>query len=120
MIAYLRKNSELTPKMPENSAARLTKSYVEFCKRYHCNEFLEPGKDFLVNECGLSYFYFDEKGRQQGLKDNIEWCEIQVMDQYSPPDCPEIYVKAEDLERIEDPTFRFKVAGFKKKDVDLL
>ena len=116
MRAFLRKNPELTPKMPENSAARLTKSYVEVYNLQHCNEFLEPGKAFLVNECGLSYFYFDENLGQQGLKDNIEWCEIEVMDQYSPPDCREFYVKAEDLKPIEDPTFRFQVAGFKKKD----
>ena len=107
MRAFLRKNPKLTPKMPENSAARLTKSYVEVYNLEHCNQFLEPGKAFLVNECGLSDFYFDENLGQQGLKDGIEWCEIEVMDIDSPPDCSEFYVKAEDLDRIEDPNFKF-------------
>ena len=107
MIAFLRKNPELTPKMPENSAARLTKSYVEVYNLEHCNEFLEPGKAFLVNKCGFSEYYFDPLYIPKGPKNDIEWCEIDVMDRDVPPDCSEFYVKAEDLERIEDPTFTF-------------
>ena len=116
MRVYLRTNPELTPKLPENSAATLTKSYVEVYNLEDCSEFLESGKNFMVNKCGLYDYYFDEKHRQQGLKDNIEWCEIEVMDQYAPQDCHEFYVKAEDLKPIEDPTFRFQAAGLKKKD----
>ena len=107
MRTCFEKNSELTPKMPENSAARLTKSYVDFYKSSYCGEFLEVGKAFLVNECGYSEYYFDEKLRLQGPKNDIEWCQIDVMDRSSPPDCREFYVHAADLEPIEDPDFHF-------------
>ena len=116
MRVYLRENPELKPKMPKNSAAILTKSYVDSYKYHDCGEFLKAGKACLVLECGFYDYYFDEEHRQKGLKDSIEWCEIEIMDQYSPPDCGEFYVKAEDLKLIEDPEFRFQAAGLKKKD----
>ena len=108
MRAFLRKNPELTPKMPENSAARLTKSYVEVYNLQHCNEFLEPGKAFLVNECGFSEYCFDESYIPTGPKNDIEWCQIEIMDRDVPPDCSEFYVHAADLELIEDPDFYFE------------
>lgn len=107
MDLFLRKNSELTPKMPEYSAAILTKSYVDFYDLYYCSEFLEAGKPCLVLECGFSEYYFDVPYIPKGPKNDIEWCKIDVMDRDIPPDCSEFYVKAEDLERIEDPTFTF-------------
>ena len=107
MRTCLSENSKLTPKMPEYSAATLTKSYVDFYKSSYCSEFLESGKNFRVNKCGYSEYYFDEKLRQKGLKNNTEWCEIEIMDQFTPPDCRDFYVKAEDLEPIKDPNFRF-------------
>ena len=108
MRTCFEKNSELTPKMPEYSKATLTKSYVDFYHLDHCSEFLEAGKPCLVLECAFSEYYFDEKLRLQGLKNDIEWCQIDVMHRDIPPDCREFYVKAEDLVQIEDPNFTFE------------
>ena len=107
MQLFLRKNSEIIPKIPENSAARLTKSYVDFYDSDYCSEFLQEGKAFLVIKCGLSDYNFDDNLRTQDPKNNIEWCEIELMDPLVPPDCFEFYVKAADLEPIEDPDFHF-------------
>ena len=107
MQLFLRKNPELTPKMPEYSPAILTKSYVDFYKPGYCSEFLEAGKPCLVLECGLSDYNFDDNFRKKDPKNNIEWCEIEVIDKDLPPDCSEFYVHAADLEPIEDPDFHF-------------
>ena len=107
MHLFLRENPKLTPKMPEYSKAILTKSYVDFYKSGYCNEFLEAGKPFLVLECGFSEYYHDELYIPEGPKNSIEWCEIEIVDRDSPQDCREFYVKAEDLERIENPNYRF-------------
>ena len=94
MAPFLLKNPELTPKMPEYSKAILTKSYVDFYKPGYCSE------------CGFSEYDFDEKLRQKGLKNNTEWCQIELMDRDIPPDCYDFFVKAKDLKQIEDPDFR--------------
>ena len=107
MKRFLRKNSKITPKMLEYSAAILTKSYVDSNKLVYCNEFLQAGKAFRVLECGFSDYYFDENLRKKGIKNNIEWCKIEIMDQSAPPDCCYFFVKAKDLEPINDPDFAF-------------
>ena len=107
MDLFLRENPKITPKMPEYSKAFLTKSYVDCYKPDYCSEFLEAGKPCLVLKCGFSEYYFDEPYIPTGPKNDIEWCEIDVMGRDIPPDCSEFYVKAEDLDRIEDPNFRF-------------
>ena len=117
MDVFLRKNPDLTPKMPEYSAARLTKSYVAFYKTYHCNEFLESGKNFRVVKCGYCDYHYDEKYRQGRLKDDTEWCQIEIMAQFTPPDCNYFFVKAEDLEPLNDPDFKFWVGGERVEDL---
>lgn len=107
MDICLRKNSKLTPKMAEYSPAILTKSYVDSNKFTHGIEFLQAGKAFRVLECGFSEFYLDEKYRTKGIKNNIEWCQIEIMDRSAPFDCHDFFVKAEDLEPITDPDFAF-------------
>lgn len=102
MQLFLRENPEITPKIPENSPAKLTKSYVEYYKYYYCSEFLQEGKAILVIKCGLSDYGFDDNLRTKDPKNNIEWCEIEVIDRLLPPDCYEFYVHATDLELIED------------------
>ena len=106
MAPFLLKNPELTPKMPEYSKAILTKSYVDFYTSDYCSDFLELGKTIRVIECGFSEYDFDEKLRQKGLKNNTEWCQIEIMDRDIPPDCYDFFVKAKDLKQIEDPDFR--------------
>ena len=108
MNPFLRKNPKITPKMPEYSPAILTKSYVEFYKNFRCREFLKEGKAFRVIECGFYEYDYDENYRKKGLKNNIEWCEIEIMDRSSPPDCCDFFVKADDLNLITRPNFKFE------------
>ena len=107
MKSSLRKNTELTPKMPEYTPVILKKSYVDFYDSHYCNEFLESGKYFRITQCGYYEYYVDEKYRQLDLKDSAEWCEIELMAECTPPDCSDFFVKAEDLERVKIPNFKF-------------
>ena len=108
MDLFLRENPKITPKMPEYSPAILTKSYVDCYKSGYCSEFLEAGKAFLVLKCGFSEYCFDESYIPTGPKNDIEWCQIEIMDRDVPPDCSEFYVHAADLKLIEDPDFYFE------------
>ena len=108
MYEIFKKNLTLTPKILKDSPAILKKNYIESNQLVLCHEFLKAGAIFRVVECGFSTFYVDDQFQIKNIKNETEWCKIQIMDSYSSPDCCDFFVKAEDLEPIKDPDFAFE------------